>query len=149
MKTAALRLRLNLYPPFLGAGIRVEHISDDFLAIDVAMRLCWFNRNYVGVHFGGSLYAMTDPFFMLMLMQNLGPAYIVWDQAARIDFRRPGRGTVRARFRLMADEIARLRAAAASGEALRPVYTVEVRDEDDTLVACVEKTLYVRRKPAG
>lgn len=149
MKTAAFRLRLNLYPPFLGAGIRVERISDDFLAIDVAMGLRWFNRNYVGVHFGGSLYAMTDPFFMLMLMQNLGRDYIVWDQAAAIDFRRPGRGTVRARFRLTAVEIARLRAAAASGEALRPVYTVEVRDEDDTLVARVEKTLYVRRKPAG
>jgi len=151
MKTAAfrLRLRLNLYPPFLGAGIRVERISDDFLAIDVAMGLRWFNRNYVGVHFGGSLYAMTDPFFMLMLMQNLGRDYIVWDQAAAIDFRRPGRGTVRARFRLTAEEVARLRVACATGEALRPVYTVEVRDEDDTLVARVEKTLYVRRKPAG
>src|SRR6218665_3322789 len=68
---SALRWRLNLYPPFLGAGVRVQRISEDFLEVDVAMRLRWFNRNYVGVHFGGSLYAMTDPFFMLMLMQCL------------------------------------------------------------------------------
>lgn len=148
MKASAFRWRINLYPPFLGAGIRVDHISDDYLAIDVSMGLRWYNRNYVGVHFGGTLYAMTDPFFMLMLMNVLGRDYIVWDQAAKIEFVSPGKGTVRARFRLTPADIARVRDEAESGAPLRPVFTVEVRDEQDAVVARVEKTLYVRKKKA-
>ena len=104
-KTRKLHFFLNTYLPFLGAGIRVEHISDDFLAIDVRMPLYRGNKNYVGTHFGGSLYAMTDPFFMVMLMENLGKDYIVWDKAANIDFIAPGRGTVKAHFRLSKEEI--------------------------------------------
>lgn len=146
MRASAFKWRINLYPPFLGAGIRVERISEDYLEIDVALGLRWYNRNYVGTQFGGSLYAMTDPFFMLMLMNVLGRNYIVWDQAAKIEFVSPGKGTVRARFRIAQEEIGRLKAEAESGAPLRPVYTVEVHDEQDVLVARVEKTLYVRKK---
>ncbi len=149
MKASSFKWRINLYPPFLGAGIRVDDISEDYLAIDVSMGLRWYNRNYVGVHFGGSLYAMTDPFFMLMLMNVLGRDYIVWDQAAKIEFVSPGKGTVRARFRLTPEDIARLRNEAESGAPVRPAFTVEVRDEQDALVARVDKTLYVRKKKAG
>lgn len=147
MKASLFKWYVNLYPPFLGAGVKIERITPDYREIDVALPLRWYNRNYVGTQFGGSLYAMTDPFYMLMLIQALGPGYIVWDQAARIEFLRPGRGRVRARFRLAEEEVARLRAEAESGAPLRPVYTVEVRDEQDELVARVEKTLYVRKKP--
>lgn len=146
MKAGWFRFYLNCYPPFLGAGVKVERVSEDFLAIDVALALRWYNRNYVGTQFGGSLYAMTDPFFMLMLMQAMGPGYIVWDQAARIEFLSPGKGKVRARFRLAQEEVARLQREAEAGAPLRPVYTVEVRDEQDELVARVEKTLYIRKK---
>jgi acyl-coenzyme A thioesterase PaaI-like protein len=147
MSAASLfRWRLNLYPPFLGAGVRVLRVSTDFREVDVAMGLYWFNRNYVGTQFGGSLYTMTDPFFMLMLMQCLGRDYIVWDQAAAIDFVSPGKGRVWARFRLAEEEIQRLRIEAESGAPLRPVYQVDVVDEAGTLVARVQKTLYVRKK---
>ncbi|HEX5361313.1 MAG TPA: DUF4442 domain-containing protein [Fluviicoccus sp.] len=141
-----LRLRLNAYLPYLGAGVRIERISPDFLAIDVRMKLHSGNANYVGTHFGGSLYSMTDPHFMLMVMENLGKDYIVWDKAARIDFVAPGRGTVHARFRLDAAEIERLRTLAADGQPVLPEYAVEVTDEEGKLVARVHKTLYVRRK---
>jgi len=146
MKASSFKWRLNLYPVFLGAGIRVEHISEDYQAIDVSLGLRWYNRNYVGTQFGGSLYAMTDPFYMLMLMHLLGRDYIVWDQAAKIDFVSPGKGKVWARFRLTQEEINRVKAEAESGAPLRPVYRVEIRDEQDVLVARVEKTLYVRKK---
>lgn len=146
MKAASFKWRINLYPPFLGAGIKVEHITEDYRAIDVSLGLRWYNRNYVGTQFGGSLYAMTDPFYMLMLMHLLGRDYIVWDQSAKIDFVSPGKGKVWARFRLTQEEIDRVKAEAESGAPLRPVYVVEIRDEQDGLVARVEKTLYVRKK---
>jgi len=72
-----LRWLINLWPPFLGAGIRVTRLQPDWKAIDVEMKLRFWNANYVGTHFGGSLYAMTDPFYMLMLIENLGSDYVV------------------------------------------------------------------------
>src|SRR3954463_10481879 len=95
-----LRTWINLYPPLLGAGIRVTRLDRDWRAVDVEMKLRFWNRNYVGTHYGGSLYSMADPFYMLMLIENLGRDYIVWDKAATIRFRRPGRGRMTAEFRL-------------------------------------------------
>src|SRR3546814_13956082 len=85
MKASRLRLLMNLWPPFAFTGIRVQHIADDFSAVRVALHQRWYNRNYVGSHFGGSLFAMTDPFFMMMLLHQLGSNYIVWDKAAQIE----------------------------------------------------------------
>jgi acyl-coenzyme A thioesterase PaaI-like protein len=138
---------MNLWPPFLGAGIHVRSISADWSEAVVELRARLFNRNYVGTHFGGSLFAMTDPFFALLLMHRLGERYLVWDQAARINFVAPGRGTVSARFTVPEQRVAAIRARAESGEKVLPEFEVEIRDRQDNLVAAVHKTLYVRLKP--
>ena len=90
----SVRLGLNIWPPLLFSGIRVTKITSNFRAVRVELRSNFFNRNYVGTHFGGSLYAMSDPFFMLMVMRNLSSKYYVWDQEAKISFVSPGVGTV-------------------------------------------------------
>ena len=136
---------LSLYPPFLGAGVRVRRLPGDPPAVESRMRLRFWNRNYYGAHYGGSLYTMCDPFFVLILASALGPAYSVWDKAATIRFRRPGRGTVRARFEFPRAKVDEIRAAADRGEKVEPVFVAEVRDEQGELVAEVEKLLSVRR----
>jgi acyl-coenzyme A thioesterase PaaI-like protein len=136
---------INLYPPFLGAGVRVK-ASADLRTFEVSMRLRWWNRNYVGTHFGGSLYAMCDPFFMLILYSALGKGFVVWDKAATIRFRRPGKGRVRAVFHLPEETIEAVQAAALADGKTEPTFTVDVRDEAGEVVATVEKLLYVRRK---
>jgi acyl-coenzyme A thioesterase PaaI-like protein len=147
--THALRRWINLWPPFLGAGIRVKYIAPDMKAVDVEMKLRWWNANYVGTHFGGSLFAMTDAFYMLMLMANLGRDYIVWDKAASIRYRKPGRGTVRAEFRLTAAQLDDIREKLRTLPKYEPTFTVEVKDEQGTVIAEVEKLLYVRKKEVG
>lgn len=146
MRKAWLLKFVNLWPPYLGAGVRVTKIDPDFTAIDVEMKLRFWNTNYVGTHFGGSLYSMTDPFLMLMLIENLGKDYIVWDKAASIRFKRPGKGRVRAEFRLSPEEIGRIRAQADQGQKLEPAFQISVMDDSGSVVAEIEKTLYVRRK---
>jgi acyl-coenzyme A thioesterase PaaI-like protein len=141
----ALRLGMNLWPPFIGAGIHVLHIAEDFREIKVRMALRWYNRNYVGTHFGGSLYAMTDPFFMLMLMHNLGRRYVVWDKSSRIHYRAPGKSTVYAVFRLSEEKIAAVIAETEDNEKHEPTFSVDVTDASGKVIATVEKTLYVRR----
>ena len=111
-KSRKLRRRINFYPPYLGASVRVMHISEDFRRVEVEMPLRFYNRNYVGTHFGGSLYSMCDPFYMLMLINILGPDYIVWDKAATIRFRKPGKGLMKATFELTEEKIAEIRTAA-------------------------------------
>tara|TARA_Y100000589_G_scaffold328961_1_gene374285 strand:+ start:1196 stop:1675 length:480 start_codon:yes stop_codon:yes gene_type:complete len=143
---AALRRILNLYGPYLGAAVRVTHIADDFSSATVEMRLRWYNRNYVGTHFGGSLYSMVDPMYMLLLMRRLGRDYVVWDKAASIEFVRPGKGRVMARFELEEERVEEIREKTAGGDKYLPEWWVDVVDEEGRTVARVHKVLYVRRK---
>jgi len=141
-----LQRRINLYPPYLGAGVRITRVSEDFRNVEVEMPLRFYNRNYVGTHFGGSLYSMCDPFYMLMLINILGPGYIVWDKAATIRFKKPGKGLVRASFHIGEEQIAGIRAAAETQHKVEPQFQVVIKDAEDNVVAEIDKLLYVRKK---
>lgn len=142
---------MNLYPPYLGAGIRVRRLppasAGDPRGWQVRMKLRWWNRNYVGTHFGGSLYSMVDPFYMLILFGELGKDHVVWDKAATIHFLRPGKGTVTARFEIPRERVEEIRRQAAESGKVEPEFRAEVLDErTGERVAVVEKVCYVRPK---
>ncbi|WP_010299248.1 DUF4442 domain-containing protein [Candidatus Odyssella thessalonicensis] len=145
-RSALIRTILNLWPPYLGAGIRVKSAGGDPYTVIVEMKLRWWNRNYVKTHFGGSLYAMTDPFFMMILMENLGNDYIIWDKAARIQFKKPGKGTVKACFHIPPAEIERIRQLAETNYKVEPEFRTNIVDEEGNIIAQVHKLLYVRKK---
>jgi acyl-coenzyme A thioesterase PaaI-like protein len=140
---------LRFYPPFLGAGVRVTHVADDLRWVEVEMPLTPFNRNYVGTHFGGSLYSMCDPFFMLLLMMNLGPEYVVWDKSASIRFVKPGRGRVHACFEVSSQRIAAIRDQVDREGRAEPEFHAEVKDDSGEVIARVHKVLHVRLKDRG
>ena len=146
IKPGTLRRILNLWPPFLCSGIRVTELAPDWRIARVELRSRPWNRNYVGVHFGGNLFAMTDPFWMLLTMHALGGDFIVWDQAASIEFLKPGRGTVHARFLLDEAVLDQLRAATAGGDKYLHWFETDIVDEAGDVVARVRKQVYVRRK---
>lgn len=141
-----LRLGMNLWPPFLGAGIRVRRIAPDFREVVVEMPLRLRNRNYFGTQFGGSLYAMTDPFFALMVLYNLPREYYVWDKAGSIDYIAPGRSRVRATMRLTQSDIDMILKMTAAGDKHLHVFNADIVDREGLLVARVEKVVYVRKK---
>lgn len=146
LSARGLRRVMNLWPPYLFSGVRVRAIASDWRHAEIELRSHWWNRNYVGVHFGGNLFSMTDPFWMLLTMNALGKDYIVWDKAGAIDFRKPGRGTVRAHFRLDDAMLEEIRAATADGEKYLRWCETEIVDADGEIVARVRKQLYIRRK---
>ncbi|GAB2820836.1 DUF4442 domain-containing protein [Lentzea nigeriaca] len=146
MKANRLRLGMNLWPPFLFAGIRVVEISPDYRYARVKMRLRPWNRNFFGTHFGGSLFAMTDPFWVLLLFHQLGGEHVVWDQAGEIEFVAPGRGTVYAEFRLTDDHVEQVLDQTASGEKALVWFETDVVGQDGTVIAKVKKQVYARRK---
>ncbi len=145
-----IRKLINLWPPLLGAGIRVKRWDADWRAVDVEMRLHFWNANFVGTHYGGSLYSMVDPFYMVMLIENLGPDYIVWDKSASVRFRKPGTGTVSASFRITEEQLAEIRQALETQEKIEPTFALEVKDQDGQVVAEVQKVIHIRKKkPTG
>lgn len=147
-KANTVRRIMNLWPPFLFSGIRLTRVAQDYRSAEVQLRKHWFNQNYVGVHFGGSLFAMTDACYMVMLMEVLGKAYYVWDRRAEIEYLKPGRGTVTARFEISDEKLKDILDHTAGGEKYFPQFTVDITDAQDEVVARVVKTLYVKKKPS-
>ena len=145
---SSMRHVMNTFAPYLGAGIKATHIADDFSTATVEMKQRWYNTNYVGTHFGGSLYSMVDPMYMLLLMRKLGNDYVVWDKAASIEFVRPGKGRVTAHFELTEERLEEIRQATAGGDKYLPEWTLDIVDESGEVVAKVTKVLYVRKKKA-
>ena len=143
------KLLFNLWPPLLGAGIRIKRVRPDWREIDVEMKLRRWNANYVGTHYGGSLYSMTDPFYMVMFIEILGRDYIVWDKSAMIRFRKPGRGTVYAYFRITEEQVDEIRAALNLEEKIDREFRVDVKSGDGETVAEVKKMLQFRKKKAA
>lgn len=136
----------NHYPPYRGAGIHIEVMNLELCHVRVKMPLTWKNQNLVGTHFGGSLYSMVDPFYMLILMHHLGSKYIVWDKAAEINFLSPGRSTVYADIRVDLAEIEQIRELAENYAPVLRTYHLNIFDESGVRIAEVQKTLYIRRK---
>ncbi|WP_158885733.1 DUF4442 domain-containing protein [Rhodanobacter sp. L36] len=147
MKASTFRRLLNLWPPFLFNSIRLQSLSDDYSEAKVVLRLRPWNRNYVRSQFGGNLFAMADPFWMLLVMHRLGNDYYVWDKSGAIDFVAPGRADVYAHFKLETSVVDELRAAAANGEKVLRWFETDIVTASGEVVARVRKQVYVRLKP--
>jgi acyl-coenzyme A thioesterase PaaI-like protein len=145
-RTRLVRWRFNLFPAYRGTGARIELIAHDWSEVRVRLPLNWRTRNIVGTIFGGSLYGALDPIFMIQLMQGLGPEFVVWDKAATVRFKRPGRGLLRATFRMPREEVEAVRAEATSNGRAERTYTVELVDTDGTVHVSCDKVISIRRR---
>ena len=153
MKNLVFQLRqkflekaINYYGPFVGAGVKLEKMSKDFRYAKVTMPLRFYNKNYMGTQFGGSLYSMVDPWYMLMLIKNLGSNYIVWDKSAHIHFKKPGRGKVYAEFNLTPEVIEEIKLYVETHTKMDYSFKVEIKDQEGKIICEVDKVIYVRKK---
>lgn len=145
-KANYMKWLLNFWPPFLFTGIHVIALTKDFKQAKVKLTQRPWNTNAVGVHFGGSLFAMTDAFYMLLISANLGTKYIVWDTSADIDFIKPGKGKVFADFRITQSDIDTIIDKTANGDKYTPTFTVTIKNEQGETVAVLNRTIYIRKK---
>ncbi|MCP4499515.1 MAG: DUF4442 domain-containing protein [Deltaproteobacteria bacterium] len=146
MTPARFRRLLNLYPPYIGAGVYIRSITDDWRALVVEMRVKWFNRNAVGTHFGGSLYSMVDPHLMLLLMRLLGKKYVVWDQSAEIRFVKATRDKVKCHVQIQDEDLERIFKETEDGNKYLHTFLLKITDFSGELVAEVSKVIYIRKK---
>ncbi len=148
LQTRAFRWGMNLFPCYWGTGARITYIAADYQEVRVTLPLSWRTRNYMGTIFGGSMYGAIDPVYVLMLIKTLGPQYVVWDKAALIRFRKPGRTRLYARFTIGASEIDAIKADLQQAHSIDSVYQVDLCDRNGVVHASAEKTLYIGRKDA-
>lgn len=141
-----LEKAINFYGPFVGAGVKLEKMTKDYRYAKVSMKLTFYNKNYMGTQFGGSLYSMVDPWYMLMLIKNLGKDYIVWDKGATIQFKKPGRGKVSAEFKLTQEMIDEIKSHVEANTKMDKVFKVEIKDHEGKLISEVDKVVYIRKK---
>ncbi|QEY18621.1 DUF4442 domain-containing protein [Cellvibrio sp. KY-GH-1] len=147
MKAGLFKAIINFWPPMFFSGIKVTHISGDYKETRVTLKLRWYNKNYVGTQYGGNLISMTDPWYMLMIMTNLGRDYFVWDKHAEIDYIAPGKTHVHAQFKITDEILADIRAKTVNGEKYVPEFVVEIKDDNGHLVARVKRRVYIKLKP--
>lgn len=131
---------------YRGTGGRLKYIAEDWSEVRLELPLSWRTRNYVGTIFGGSIYSAADPIYMLMLIHRLGPEFIVWDKAAAIQFKKPGRETLHARFVVGDDELTAIRSALESERAIDRTYSIDLVDGSGTACATIEKIIYIRKR---
>ena len=138
--------RVSWYPPYLGAGIKLKKVNGDFTRFEVEMKMRWFNRNLFGTHFGGSLYAMTDPFYVFIILNYMGKEYVVWDKSAKIKFIKPGKGTVRVVFEINKIELQSIKKEIDVIGKKTYIFNAEIKNESKEIVAKIEKEIYIRKK---
>lgn len=148
-RTRLTRWRFNWFPAYRGTGAWVTYIARDWREVRIRLPLNIQTYNYVGTIFGGSMYAAVDPFYMIMLIRNLGKGYVVWDKAASIRFKKPGRSTLYARFTLDEAELDAIGAALEQARSIDRVYRVELTDAQGVVCAEIEKVIYIRRAAAA
>lgn len=146
MKLATVLKLMRFWPPFFGAGISVQSFNDTLTQITVQMKQRFWNNNYVGTHFGGSLYSMTDPFYMLMLLHAIGKDYIVWDKSASIVYKKPAKGTVFASFSLLPEQVESIKTALLDNPKTDREFIIQIKDSSNQVVAEVKKILHIRKK---
>jgi acyl-coenzyme A thioesterase PaaI-like protein len=144
--TRLKRWGFNWFPVYRATGARLEYIASDWQEVRIRLPLNWRTRNYVGTIFGGSMYGAVDPVYMIMLIKLLGPGYEVWDKAATIRFLQPGRSTLRASFRISADEVEAIRSSVAGNGRTERTFTVDLVDGDNRVCFSCEKILSVKRR---
>lgn len=146
MKSKFLRWGFNLFPAYCATGARITYVASDFREVRIRLPLSWQTRNYVGTIFGGSMYAAVDPVYMLMLVKSLGKDYIVWDKSACINFKKPGRTSLFARFLIDENELETIKKELTHARHVDRTYHVDLTDDHGMVHATVEKVVYVRKK---
>lgn len=140
------RFKFNLFPAYRGSGARILYISEDYREIKIKIPLNWRTKNYVGTIYGGSMYSGVDPIYMVMLIRNLGKDYIVWDKSAKIRFKKPGKETLFADFKITEGDLDEIKTQLETKQSIDKIYIVELKDKNGKVYCVVEKTLYIARK---
>ncbi len=144
--TWKFRTLMNWYPMYFGTGGKILFWSSDSSELHVRLRLNLWTYNYVGTIFGGSMFAASDPFYMLMLDRALGPQYVVWDKSANIRFKKPGKTTLYAKYLLTDEDLAEIKSSVSEKGETNRNFVIQWMDKDKIVHAEIVRECYIADK---
>ncbi len=144
--TWKFRTLMNWYPMYFGTGGKILFWSADFLEVHLRLRLNPWTYNYVGTIFGGSMFAASDPFYMLMLFKALGSNYVVWDKSANIRFKKPARETLYTRYFISAEDLEAIRQEVKEKNEVTRTFVIQWKDKKGIVHAEIERVCYIADK---
>jgi acyl-coenzyme A thioesterase PaaI-like protein len=140
------RTLMNWYPMYFGTGGKILFWAGDSTELHLRLKLNVWTYNYVGTIFGGSLFAAADPFYMLMLFKALGPKYVVWDKSANIRFKKPGKTTLYAKYKITEEDFTMIKAAVVEKGETTHNFIIQWMDKDQLVHAEIERQCYIAEK---
>lgn len=135
----------NFWPPFLFTGIKIIEKSPDYRHMKVKLKLRFWTSNYLGTQYGGSMFSMTDAFYMIMLIKNLGKGYSIWDKAASIRFLKPGKTDLFVEYNLSEKDLQSIKNELESNSRINWTRKIEIKDRNDEIVAEVERVISIKK----
>lgn len=145
-KAQIYKYGFNWSPMYKRSTGKVIEVSEDLHIVKIKIPLSWKNKNYVGSIFGGSMLSATDPIYMIQLMNILGNDYVVWDKAATIKYKRPGKETIFCEFIFTKEDILNIKNDVKSKGEIDIVKTPKIVTKDGVIIAELSKTIYVASK---
>ncbi|WP_396199493.1 DUF4442 domain-containing protein [Flavobacterium sp.] len=145
-KATLFKVGFNLSPMYKRSCGKIIFASEDLHIVKIKIPLSYKNKNYVGSIFGGSLFAATDPIYMIQLMQILGKDYVVWDKKTDIKFKRPAYEHAFATFEFTTTEINEILQKVKDEKEMDYTKTLHITDKKGTVFAELDKTLYIATK---
>lgn len=136
----------NLWPPFFFSGIKIVDRSKDFRHFKVKLKLRFWTANYLGTQYGGSIFSMADPFYMIMLIKNLGKEYSIWDKSASVRYLKPGKTDLYAEFNLSEEDLKTIREEVEQNGRMYWTRNIEIKDMNGEVIAHVERTIAIRKQ---
>ena len=140
------RMLMNWYPMYFGTGGKILFWAGDHMELHIRLRLNVWTYNYVGTIFGGSLFAAADPFYMLMLFKALGYRYVVWDKSASIRFKKPGKTTLFARYRISEEDFNLIKGTVEEKGETSHTFVIQWMDKNQVVYAEIERQCYIAEK---
>ena len=131
---------------YFGSGGKILFWASDSSEVHLRLKLNLWTYNYVGTIFGGSLFSAADPFYMVMLMRSLGPAYVVWDKTAHIRFKKPAKTRLYAVLIIMPEDLQNIKNQVKDCGHATKTFSIHWIDKDKTVYAEIERQCYVADK---
>lgn len=139
---------IQFWGPYLFSGIKVVYISKDLHEIKVRLKTSFWNSNYFGTHYGGSLFSMCDPFYVFIVLDKMSKEHIAWDKSSEIDFVKAVKEPVFASFKIESELIEKFKSDCLENFKIEPVFETDVVTASGEVVARIKKKIYIRRKDA-
>ncbi len=136
---------LELYPPFLFMGLRIESVSKDYRKLVASVPTRWYGLNLHGSMFGGNMCSAADPLPALMCAR-IFTGVDVWTKACAVEFNKPARGRIAMKIEITDADIAEIQKQLDEKGKAKHCFEFDFWDRGGISIAKIKNTVYLKKR---